>query len=85
MKRIISVLAAMAIMAAMVAASAMPAFAQGRSDTAPNCKKGNDTAFGSPGSDNRSGQATKSINKNFYGNDLYGTYKNPNAAFCFPK
>ncbi len=69
MKRIISVLAVMAIMAAMVAASAMPAFADHspppKNETAPNCEKGNTTAFFSRGMDNRNGQATDSLNKVF--------------------
>jgi len=40
MKRIITVLAVTAIVAAMLVASAMPAFAAGKPENAPNCAKG---------------------------------------------
>ena len=66
MRRTFSVLAVMMVVAAMLAASAMPAFAQGKSETAPNCEKGNNTAFGSEGSGNRNDQATRSLDKNFF-------------------
>jgi hypothetical protein len=44
MKRIISVLAVTALMVAMLVASAMPAFAAPRNETAPNCIRGQVTA-----------------------------------------
>ena len=79
MKRIFSLLAVTALMVAMLVASAMPAFAQGRSEGAPNCERGNDTAYSNrgKGDENRNDQATRSIDKNYFGDD-----KNPNAAYC---
>ncbi len=81
MKPFISIMAVAALMAALLVVSAMPAFAQGKSEGAPNCERGNDTAYFSPagpeGADKRSDQATRSIDKNYFGND-----KNPNAAYC---
>ena len=44
MRRIILVLTVTAIMAAMLVASAMPAFAAGKSENAPNCAQGQITA-----------------------------------------
>ncbi len=84
MKPFISFLAVAALMAALLVVSAMPAFAQGPhnpSNDPPRCEHGNDTAYFSPagpeGKDKRSEQATRSIDKNYFGND-----KNPNAAYC---
>ncbi len=82
MKRLISVLAVAALMAALLVVSAMPAFAQGNSKGAPNCERGNNTAYFSPGGDKRSDQATRSIDKNYFGTDFQGTDKNENAAYC---
>jgi hypothetical protein len=67
MKRIITVLAAAALTAAMLVAGALPVFAQGRSETAPNCEHGNDTAYFSPGVGSRNEQATYSLDKNYFG------------------
>jgi len=53
-------------MVAMLLAFAMPAFAAPKNDTAPNCEKGNDTAYGNKGQDFRSDQSTDSINKVYY-------------------
>jgi hypothetical protein len=39
------------------------AAAQGRSETAPNCGKGNDTAYFSPGNKHRDPHASNSLNK----------------------
>jgi hypothetical protein len=66
MRRIISLVVVALVMAAMMLAMSMPVFAQGNSETAPNCEKGNDTAYGSPGSEHRNDQATDSLNKNYY-------------------
>ena len=82
MRRMLLVMSVAALMVAMIVATAMPAFAQGRSATAPNCEKGNDTAFFSPGEENRSNQADSSLDKNQFGTDNLGNDKNPNAAFC---
>ena len=62
MRRMLLVLSVALVMAAMIAVSAMTAFAQG-TDTAPNCAQGNNKAYYSPGADNRSAQATESLNK----------------------
>ncbi len=63
MKRIIMMLTVALVMAAMMLAMAMPAFAQGRSESAPNCERGNNTAYSSPGRKHRSDQATRSLDK----------------------
>ena len=65
MKRIFSLLAVTALMVAMLLASAMPAFAAPKNETAPNCERGNNTAFGR-GSYSRTDQATDSINKVYF-------------------
>ena len=65
MKRIISVLAAMLLVAAMLVAMAMPAFADILINEPPKCEKGNNTAFFGPGWENRNGQASESLNKVF--------------------
>ena len=44
MRRILMVLTAAALMASMMVASAMPAFAQGKSEFAPSCEGGQFTA-----------------------------------------
>jgi hypothetical protein len=66
MRRIISLVVVALVMAAMMLAMSMPVFAQGNSETAPNCEGGNDTAYFGPGSDNRSDQATSSLNKVYF-------------------
>ena len=66
MRRIISLVVVALVMAAMMLAMSMPVFAQGSSDTAPNCEGGNNTAYFSPGSEHRSDQATDSLNKVYY-------------------
>jgi hypothetical protein len=61
------------LIAAMLTVSiAFPglASAQGQSDTAPNCEKGNDTAYFSPGAAHRSQQATESLDKVYFGKCL---------------
>ena len=67
MRRLISLVAVSLVMAAMILASALPVFAQGESETAPNCEKGNNTAYSSPGGENRNDQATESLDKNYFG------------------
>jgi len=66
-RRIMLLATVAVVMAAMMVAMAMPAFAQGKSGTAPNCEKGNDTAYFSPGREHRSEQATRSLDKNYFG------------------
>jgi hypothetical protein len=80
MRRLLMRLVVMAVMAALLAASAVPAFAQGKSETAPNCEYGSDTAYFNNGLDNRNVHAINSLNKNYNGNSSFG--KNPNAAYC---
>jgi hypothetical protein len=65
MRRIISLVVVALVMAAMMLAMSMPVFAQGHSETAPNCEQGNDTAYFGPGSEHRNDQATDSLNKNY--------------------
>jgi hypothetical protein len=67
MRRILLVMTVAAVVAALMLASALPVFAQGRSETAPNCEKGNNTAYFSPGSEHRNDQATESLDKNYFG------------------
>jgi len=64
MRRIISLVVVALVMAAMRLAMSMPVFAQGKSEGAPNCEDGNNTAYSSPGSENRNDQATDSLDKN---------------------
>jgi len=82
MGRILLRLVVVAVMLAMLLATAMPAFAQGQNETAPNCEEGNDTAYDQPpeeegGLFHRDVNATDALDQNYYGFD-----KNPNAAFC---
>jgi flagellar basal body-associated protein FliL len=67
MKRITMLLMVVALVVAMLAMAVAPVFAQSGSVTAPNCEKGNDTAYGNPAFYYRSAQATDSIDKNYYG------------------
>jgi hypothetical protein len=69
MKRIVTVLTIAALMAVMLLAGGLPVFAQGESETAPNCEDGNNTAFFSPGGDHRDEQAGQSLDKNYFGPD----------------
>jgi len=66
----ISLIVVALVMAAMMVAMALPVFAQGKSETAPNCEKGNNTAYFSPGSAHRNAQATESLDKNYFGKCL---------------
>jgi hypothetical protein len=52
------------VMAAMMLAMALPVFAKGQSASAPNCEGGNQTAFLSPGKEDRNERATESLNTN---------------------
>ena len=67
MRRIILLVVVALVMAAMMLASALPVFAQGASETAPNCEGGNNTAYSSPGGGARADQATGSLDKNYFG------------------
>ena len=69
MKRII---VAVLVALALVGVPGRAALAQGRSETAPNCEKGNDIAYDSPGSEHRSTQAKDSLDKVYYGKCLEG-------------
>ncbi len=55
------------VLAAMVLAMAMPAFAVGpidrRNESAPNCRTGNTLAFYSPGEQKRNAQASVSLDR----------------------
>ena len=74
MRRILLVLSVAVIMAVMMVASALPAFAAPKNTTAPNCDDGNDQAFNSG---QQKEQRQGSLNKNYFGDG-----KNPNAAHC---
>jgi hypothetical protein len=67
MKRTTLLVTVALVMGAMMLAMALPVFAQGESETAPNCEQGNNTAYFSPGADNRNEQATDSLNENYFG------------------
>ncbi len=77
LRRLLLLVAVALMMVAILVVMAVPAFAQGRSQVAPNCEKGNETAASSKGADNRNAQAARSLDKNFFGDG-----KNPNAAHC---
>jgi hypothetical protein len=67
MKRTMSLVTVALVMAAMMLVAAMPAFAQGKSGTAPNCEKENDRAYAAKGANHRNQQATDSLDKNYSG------------------
>jgi hypothetical protein len=77
MRKRISLLIA-ALMLALTMSLGGVAFAQGKSDTAPNCEKGNDNVFFSPGSEHRNDQATGSLDKNYTGPE----FGKERGAYC---
>ena len=58
MRRIVSVIAVAALMAVLMVAMAAPAFAK--------CQDGNNKAYFGPGADNRSEQATDSLDDVYF-------------------
>ena len=60
MKKIFALVA----VALLIAVASVPAFAQGRSETAPNCFQGISTALASPGALHRSANATAVLTAN---------------------
>ena len=78
MRRMMVVFTAALVVAAMMVAMAMPAFAQGEPERAPNCEKGNSIAYRTSGSEHRNVQATESLDKNYFG-DVAGKER---GAFC---
>ena len=77
MRKRISLLIA-ALMLALTMSLGGVAFAQGNSETAPNCEYGNDTAYFSQGNDDRNDQATVSLDKNYFGPE----FGKEQGAYC---
>ncbi len=66
MKRMFMLLTVALVLAAMVLAMAMPAFADPinrRNESAPNCRTGNTQAYYSPGEQKRNAQASESLDR----------------------
>jgi len=80
MRRIIMMLTVVSVMAAMILASTLPVFAQGKSESAPNCEKGNNQAFFGPGINNRDPQASESLDKNQFG--PHASAPKERGAYC---
>ncbi len=78
MRRISLLIAA--LMLALTMSLGGVAFAQGYSEFAPNCERGNSTAYYGPGSEHRNDQATGSLDKNFFGPE----YGKERGAHCEP-